>query len=114
MKQIIFLALLVPLLVAGPTSAESEPGDNWELRVCADPQGLPFSDRETPGFENRIAEIFFGCFDRCIELVEQAIHIRNTVVDRTEIDFGMGVIDLPSGLCVHGGARYQKGDHQEK
>jgi quinoprotein dehydrogenase-associated probable ABC transporter substrate-binding protein len=27
------------------------------LRVCADPQNLPFSNREKQGFENRIAEI---------------------------------------------------------
>ena len=30
---------------------------SWELRVCADPDALPFSSREETGFENRIARI---------------------------------------------------------
>lgn len=30
---------------------------SWELRVCADPNNLPFSNRQEKGFENRIAEI---------------------------------------------------------
>lgn len=29
----------------------------WELRVCADPNALPFSHRSGAGFENRIAQI---------------------------------------------------------
>lgn len=28
-----------------------------ELRVCADPNNLPFSNRQGEGFENRIAEL---------------------------------------------------------
>lgn len=31
--------------------------DAWELRACAPPQSLPFSDINEAGFENRIAEI---------------------------------------------------------
>lgn len=29
----------------------------WELRVCADPNNLPYSNRQLQGFENRIAQI---------------------------------------------------------
>jgi ABC-type branched-subunit amino acid transport system substrate-binding protein len=29
----------------------------WELKVCADPDNLPYSDREQQGFENRVLEI---------------------------------------------------------
>lgn len=41
--------------LAATLSAPALAEGNWELRVCADAQGLPFSDRDTPGFENRIA-----------------------------------------------------------
>lgn len=30
---------------------------SWEMRVCADPNNLPYSNREKEGLENRIAEI---------------------------------------------------------
>src|SRR5437868_4179446 len=42
--------LLAALLLAGRASAT-------ELRVCADPDNLPNSNRQQQGFENRIAEL---------------------------------------------------------
>lgn len=30
---------------------------SWEMRVCADPNSLPFSHEDKTGFENRVAEI---------------------------------------------------------
>lgn len=48
------IALLSALLVTGTALAE---GGAWELRVCADPNSLPFSARDGTGFENRVAEI---------------------------------------------------------
>ena len=38
------------LLLAGPAAAK-------DLRVCADPNNLPFSNRAGQGFENKIAEV---------------------------------------------------------
>lgn len=49
--------LLALLFVASAAAQTSTEPTSWELRVCADPDILPFSGRETPGFENRIAEI---------------------------------------------------------
>jgi len=43
---------LIALLLAGPAAAT--PG---ELRVCADPDNLPFSNARGEGFENRVAEV---------------------------------------------------------
>jgi mxaJ protein len=43
-------AALALLLAAAPAGAR-------ELRVCADPNNLPFSDRDGAGFENRIAAV---------------------------------------------------------
>jgi mxaJ protein len=39
------------------TGVSTLPATAWELRVCADPDYLPFSHRELTGYENRIAEI---------------------------------------------------------
>ncbi len=47
--------LALGLLVPGPVAGRVRPGD--ELRVCADPNNLPFSNRAGDGFENRIATI---------------------------------------------------------
>ncbi|MEX2542108.1 MAG: quinoprotein dehydrogenase-associated putative ABC transporter substrate-binding protein [Trueperaceae bacterium] len=30
---------------------------DWEMRVCADPDGMPFSNRDLEGYENRIAAV---------------------------------------------------------
>ena len=45
-----WVALATLLGCAGPVAAD-------ELRVCADPNGLPYSDARGAGFENRIAEL---------------------------------------------------------
>ncbi|HEX7005279.1 MAG TPA: ABC transporter substrate-binding protein [Trueperaceae bacterium] len=44
--------LLLLLLLAFCGAARA-----WELRVCAEPNNMPFSNRAEEGFENRIAEI---------------------------------------------------------
>jgi mxaJ protein len=46
-----FLRLAVALAITGTSAAARE------LRVCADPNNLPFSDERREGFENRIVEI---------------------------------------------------------
>ena len=50
------LLLLAASLLALPASGESA-GVKGELRVCADPNNLPFSNEKREGFENRIAEL---------------------------------------------------------
>ncbi len=45
------------------TMVASTSAQAWELRVCADPNSLPFSHREESGFENRIAEIIADDLD---------------------------------------------------
>ena len=52
---VVVLALLVaPLAAAQKQSAQAE---GWEMRVCADPNNLPYSNKAEEGFENRIAQI---------------------------------------------------------
>ena len=49
-------ALLAALLVPLPASAQDTP--RQALRVCQDPNNLPFSNDRKEGIENRIAEVF--------------------------------------------------------
>jgi mxaJ protein len=78
---------LVPLICAasilGACTAQVEPA----IRVCADPNNLPFSNREGAGFENKIAEMIGGELKAPVEYVwwaQRRGFIRNT---------------LRSGLC---------------
>jgi quinoprotein dehydrogenase-associated probable ABC transporter substrate-binding protein len=47
--------LLAVLLVAAAACRSSQPAR--ELRVCADPNNLPFSNQRQEGFENRLADL---------------------------------------------------------
>jgi quinoprotein dehydrogenase-associated probable ABC transporter substrate-binding protein len=48
------LLALASFALAQPAPADETGG---ELRVCSDPNNMPFSDRREEGFENRIAEL---------------------------------------------------------
>jgi quinoprotein dehydrogenase-associated probable ABC transporter substrate-binding protein len=52
------IAVLLGLLLvgSGPVSAQ-DIVDRSELKVCGDPNNLPFSDEKKEGFENKIAEL---------------------------------------------------------
>jgi len=53
-------AVLVGVLISGvgPVAAQTgEIVDRSELKVCADPNNLPFSDEKKEGFENKIADL---------------------------------------------------------
>ena len=45
-------------LAAGAGSAQDTPAPRKSLRVCQDPNNLPFSNTRGEGIENRIAEVF--------------------------------------------------------
>jgi quinoprotein dehydrogenase-associated probable ABC transporter substrate-binding protein len=50
----------VAVLIAGPPARAQQSPDlapQTELRVCADPHNLPFSNQQGEGFENKIAEL---------------------------------------------------------
>lgn len=58
--RVVWAALLAAVSVetAGVEPADAQPTrENGELRVCADPNNLPFSNRAEEGFENKIAEL---------------------------------------------------------
>src|SRR4051812_48798704 len=51
------LAFITLLLSAALAMAEPIPTTQRTLRVCGDPNNLPFSNRKLEGFENKIAQI---------------------------------------------------------
>lgn len=60
MKHLHAAALLAALLTAGAASAQNAdaPPKREALRVCQDPNNLPFSNTNAEGIENKIAEVF--------------------------------------------------------
>jgi quinoprotein dehydrogenase-associated probable ABC transporter substrate-binding protein len=58
MRSIILTALAGLVLSGGPAVAQtSDLVDRSQLRVCADPANIPFSNEKGEGFENKIAEL---------------------------------------------------------
>lgn len=57
MRRSLPVALTLLALSTSACAAEGEAAAQRELRVCADPNNLPFSNEAGEGFENRIAEV---------------------------------------------------------
>ena len=51
------MSVVALLAVAGADAVGVAHADEAELRVCADPDNLPYSDTNGTGFENRIAKL---------------------------------------------------------
>jgi mxaJ protein len=49
--------LCLLLVVAMVSGSEAQPLPQRQLRVCADPNNLPFSNEQLEGFENKLAEL---------------------------------------------------------
>jgi mxaJ protein len=96
-----FRPLMVPLLAAlaavaltGALAAEA--GAQDVLRVCADPNNLPFSSAQREGFENRLADLVAADLGKTVEYTwwaQRRGFIRNTL-DADKCDVIMGVPEL--------------------
>lgn len=76
---------------------------DWELRVCADPDNLPFSNRAGEGFDNRIAEIVareLGAALTWVWLPDLKGRTRQLYVQGGACDLVMGVIDNQPGFLT--------------
>jgi len=86
------------LLATTPAAAAG-----WELRVCADPDNLPFSDRAGEGFDNKIAAILaeeMGADLSYVWLPDLRGRTRQRYVQGGECDMVMGVIDGQPGFLT--------------
>jgi len=83
--------LIALLLAGGPERIAAHP--SLPLRVCADPNNLPFSNDGREGFENRIAEIVARDLGRPLEyfwMPQRRGFIRNTLkADRCDLVMGV-------------------------
>lgn len=87
------LGLLAMLLLTGSAC----PGVARELRVCADPNNLPFSKSDGSGFENRIASIIA---DELGANIQYTWHAQRRGFIRTTLNAGLCdvVMGVPSSL----------------
>jgi mxaJ protein len=85
-------ALAIFCGAAGDTGAE--PAASELLRVCADPDNMPFSNAEGQGFENKLAELIAEKLDARLEyswFAEESGYVPNTM--------GRGACDLVMGYA---------------
>lgn len=83
-----------------PAVADDPPPARQALKVCADPQYMPFSNQEGKGYENRLAQLIATELQLPIEYTwfpQRLGFIRNTL--RQELPDGTGFLcDLVMGL----------------
>ena len=83
------------LLAAPPAQAQrAELISRTELRVCADPHDLPYSNEAKDGFENKVADIIGADLDLPVTYVwfpQTTGFVRNTLTAR-ECDLVMGAV----------------------
>ena len=96
------LSAVLALMLSAPVHAQQDAGEEKVLRVCEDPNNLPFSHRNGEGFENKIAELLARDLGWKLEYTwfpQRIGFIRNTLraYDR---DSGRYKCDLVIGLPV--------------
>ncbi|HEX6828431.1 MAG TPA: substrate-binding domain-containing protein, partial [Burkholderiales bacterium] len=93
--------LAAALLLAVPAIAQQPvPGDDGVLRVCADPQNLPLSNRKQEGYENKIAELLardlgwkleYTWFPQRMGFIRNTLRAREPDSERYKCDLVIGV-----------------------
>jgi mxaJ protein len=86
--------------VVGAHSASAQGGDSAQeaLRVCADPNNLPFSNARGEGFENALAEMVAGELGKTVSYTwwaQRRGFIRNTLnAGKCDVIMGVPVLDM--------------------
>jgi len=93
----IAIALLALLFGSASAPVNFRPAVKDELRVCADPNNLPFSNRSGEGFENKIAQLVARELHRPLQYVF-AIQRDNFISKTLNAGLCDLVIELPAGF----------------
>lgn len=110
MKLLAFaaVALLAPMLVCAQTGADqtgaAPAAADSALRVCADPNDLPFSNHAEQGFENKLAHMLAQSLDRPLRFVWWAQgkeFLRDTLnAHRCDVVMGLPTDDHEYGVLT--------------
>lgn len=82
LNRVVPVLMLLLLAALGARTAESESLSAKAIRVCADPNNMPFSNKDGDGFDNKIAELIAGELGARVEYVwwaQRRGFIRNTL-----------------------------------
>jgi mxaJ protein len=99
---VVAAALLLPSWALGQPSPPA--GEDRVLRVCEDPNNLPFSNRAGEGFENKIAELLarelgwtleYTWYPQRMGFIRNTLRARDPASQRFKCDLVMGV---PAGF----------------
>jgi mxaJ protein len=99
-RACVCMLCVLALPCAAQTAAEDGPGQDKVLRVCQDPNNLPFSNRTLDGFENRIAALFAQelgwklettWFPQRIGFIRNTLRAKQENSDRFKCDLVTGV-----------------------
>jgi mxaJ protein len=94
-KRSVAVACAALAIFCGATDgAGAGPASSGLLRVCADPDNMPFSNAEGQGFENKLAELIAEKLDARLEyswFAEESGYVPNTM--------GRGACDLVMGYA---------------
>lgn len=100
------LLVLASLLLAAAGTGRSQGVEalrSWEMRVCAAPDALPFSERSGAGFENRIAQLLADELGARLDYVwvpRARDHVRTMLLHEGDCDLVMGVVSGAPGLLT--------------
>ncbi len=95
-------APLAMAVLAVVLSGSAAAGD-WELKVCADPDNLPFSNKAGEGFDNKIVEILAADLNADLTYVwlsDLRGQTRQRLDQAGECDLVMGVLDGQPGFLT--------------
>jgi quinoprotein dehydrogenase-associated probable ABC transporter substrate-binding protein len=96
-----WVAAAAALAFMGGASADAPPASDNVLRVCADPNNMPLSNRKGEGYENRIAELLardlggwkveYTWFPQRMGFIRNTLKARDPDLDRFKCDLVIGV-----------------------
>lgn len=101
-RRLMLSALVLPVACAALAQQAESVGADRVLRVCSDPNNLPFSNRAGEGFENRIAELFarelgwkleYTWFPQRMGFIRNTLRGRDPDSGRFKCDLVLGVPD---------------------
>jgi len=96
----LIVSVMVMLLTGVTSLGEAQ---EWEIRVCAEPDSLPYSNKQEEGFENRIAEIVaqaLGAKLRYVWLPQPHTRARDLFIQEGRCDLVMGIPDGHTGFLT--------------